>query len=254
MVGETCSSWGDSSGLARPAPGGPAPGGQTPGGQTRLAPRRRRQIGDTGEHGPAESSDRAGDQMPDGQTGRQRVLAGGQASGQRVLAGARDGGPALGGEAIGRGGGPVGCGSGRAPNGSPGDSSGHGQEIGLDGTDPGEPDGGATGGGPDDGLEDGPGGPGSGGASGGDSGRARLIPPRLYRISDIVDYSGVSRQTIHNYTTMGLIRETRRTPGGHRLYDETVFARLDRIADLRRQSLSLREIRLRVNSPLPEAI
>lgn len=79
-----------------------------------------------------------------------------------------------------------------------------------------------------------------------DPGLTRHIPPKLYRISEIVEYSGVSRQTIHNYTTMGLITEARRTPGGHRLYEEGVFARLDAIESLKRQKKSLREIRARL--------
>ncbi len=62
-------------------------------------------------------------------------------------------------------------------------------------------------------------------------------------MSEIVEYTGVSRQTIHNYTTMGLITERRRTPGGHRLYDESVFRRLDLIEEMKRQNQSLREIR-----------
>ncbi len=77
----------------------------------------------------------------------------------------------------------------------------------------------------------------------GGSRRRRPIPPKLYRISEIVEYSGVSRQTIHNYTTMGLITEARRTAGGHRLYDEKVFARLDLIEELKGENRSLREIR-----------
>jgi hypothetical protein len=60
------------------------------------------------------------------------------------------------------------------------------------------------------------------------------IPPRLYRIGDIVRNTTFSRQTIHNYTTMGLIREAERTEGGHRLYDESVFARLAVIDELRK--------------------
>ena len=60
------------------------------------------------------------------------------------------------------------------------------------------------------------------------------LPPRYYRIGDIVRYAGLSRQTIHNYTTMGLIREVQWTPGGHRLYDESVFYRLRQIASLKR--------------------
>jgi hypothetical protein len=72
---------------------------------------------------------------------------------------------------------------------------------------------------------------------------ARPLPPKLYRISEIVEYSGVSRQTIHNYTTMGLISEARRTSGGHRMYDESVFAQLDQIEKMKRSRKSLRDIR-----------
>ena len=71
----------------------------------------------------------------------------------------------------------------------------------------------------------------------------RPIPPKLYRMSEMVEYTGVSRQTIHNYTTMGLISESRRTPGGHRLYEESVFGRLDLIEEMKSQKKSLREIR-----------
>lgn len=68
-------------------------------------------------------------------------------------------------------------------------------------------------------------------------------PPKLYRIGEVVDYSGMSRQTIHNYTVMGLLRESKWTHGGHRLYDESVFERLDIITALRRQHNSLDVIR-----------
>ena len=60
------------------------------------------------------------------------------------------------------------------------------------------------------------------------------IPAKLYRIGELVDYTPFSRQTIHNYTIMGLIRETKWTEGGHRLYDETVFERLSEIMRLRK--------------------
>jgi len=58
-------------------------------------------------------------------------------------------------------------------------------------------------------------------------------PRRLYRASEIAAYFGVSRQTIHNYTTMGLITEEDRTEGNHRLYDESVFGALARIQRLK---------------------
>lgn len=71
------------------------------------------------------------------------------------------------------------------------------------------------------------------------SNRAFQIPAKLYRIGEVVRYSPFSRQTIHNYTIMGLIREAKWTEGGHRLYDETVFERLARITDLKKNKTLL---------------
>jgi len=68
------------------------------------------------------------------------------------------------------------------------------------------------------------------------------IPAKLYRIGEVVQYSPFSRQTIHNYTIMGLIRESQWTEGGHRLYDESVFERLSKIMELRKTK-TLFEIR-----------
>ncbi len=68
------------------------------------------------------------------------------------------------------------------------------------------------------------------------------IPTKLYRIGELVDYTPFSRQTIHNYTIMGLIREVKWTEGGHRLYDESVFERLSEIIRLRKTK-TLSEIR-----------
>jgi hypothetical protein len=71
----------------------------------------------------------------------------------------------------------------------------------------------------------------------------RPIPPKLYKIGEVAAYAQTSRQTIHNYTTMGLIQESRWSEGGHRLYDETVFPRLDEILGMKAQRRSLKEIR-----------
>jgi len=67
-------------------------------------------------------------------------------------------------------------------------------------------------------------------------------PPKLYRIGELVRYSPLSRQTIHNYTIMGLIHEEQWTEGGHRLYGESVFEELARIIELRKTK-SLYQIR-----------
>ena len=68
------------------------------------------------------------------------------------------------------------------------------------------------------------------------------VPAKLYRIGELVSYTPFSRQTIHNYTIMGLIREAKWSEGGHRLYDESVFGRLSQIIQLRKTK-TLSEIR-----------
>ena len=68
------------------------------------------------------------------------------------------------------------------------------------------------------------------------------IPAKLYRIGELVSSTPFSRQTIHNYTIMGLIHEAKWTEGGHRLYDESVFGRLSQIIQLRKTK-TLAEIR-----------
>jgi DNA-binding transcriptional MerR regulator len=70
-----------------------------------------------------------------------------------------------------------------------------------------------------------------------------VLPPRkLYKIGEVMEFSGLSRQTVHNYTQWGLISEAERTPKGHRLYGEDVFDRLRRIAELKK-TRTLKEIR-----------
>ncbi|MEK7450228.1 MAG: MerR family DNA-binding transcriptional regulator [Planctomycetota bacterium] len=72
-------------------------------------------------------------------------------------------------------------------------------------------------------------------------------PKKLYGVAEILRVLGennikVSRQTIHNYTMMGLIAESERTPAGHRLYNEGVFEQLRKIEMLKRHH-TLKEIK-----------
>lgn len=69
-----------------------------------------------------------------------------------------------------------------------------------------------------------------------------MLSRALYRIGDVMRFSGVSRQTLHNYTVFGLIREAERTQSGYRLYDERVFERLRRISEMK-DGHTLREIK-----------
>ena len=83
-------------------------------------------------------------------------------------------------------------------------------------------------------------------------------PERRFRIGELIRHTPFSRQTIHNYTIMGLIKESEWTEGGHRLYDESVFDRLAMIARLKKTK-SLSEIRhllcrSQVDVPNPETL
>lgn len=74
-------------------------------------------------------------------------------------------------------------------------------------------------------------------------------PPKRYKIGELADFTGLTRQTLHNYTRWGLIREVAWTQGGHRLYDETVFARLAQIMTMRPQH-TVAEIRAALDRQL----
>jgi DNA-binding transcriptional MerR regulator len=93
------------------------------------------------------------------------------------------------------------------------------------------------------------------GVIGGEGAEALRLPLKLYRVSEIADHLGLTRQTIHNYATIGLIAEEGQTPGGQRLFGESVFADLALILRLK-QTHRLHEIRRildgRRPSPAPE--
>jgi DNA-binding transcriptional MerR regulator len=69
-----------------------------------------------------------------------------------------------------------------------------------------------------------------------------VVPPKFYKIGEVMRYSGLSRQMIHSYTVIGLIAEADRTPSGHRLYGSDVFSRLQRIRQMQR-GMTLQEIK-----------
>jgi DNA-binding transcriptional MerR regulator len=85
----------------------------------------------------------------------------------------------------------------------------------------------------------------------GGDGAAVAVPRKLYRVSEIATHMGLTRQTLHNYATIGLITEERRTDGGQRLFDESVFERLALIQRLKRTH-RLHEIRRMLDVAAPE--
>ena len=66
---------------------------------------------------------------------------------------------------------------------------------------------------------------------------------KLYKIGEVMQYTSLSRQTLHNYTVAGLIHEARRTISGHRLYDELVFDRLEQIKIMQAKNYTLSQIK-----------
>jgi DNA-binding transcriptional MerR regulator len=75
-------------------------------------------------------------------------------------------------------------------------------------------------------------------------------PKKLYRSGEITHFTGVSRQTLHIYNQIGLIREIKTTGSGQKLYDESIFRVLETIKKLQREKLTLLQIKKRLNEDL----
>ncbi|MHC4958577.1 MAG: helix-turn-helix domain-containing protein [Planctomycetota bacterium] len=75
------------------------------------------------------------------------------------------------------------------------------------------------------------------------------LPEKLYRIGEVIEHSGLSRQTLHFYATIGLISEKKRTPSGYRLFPPSVFSQIERIKTLKAKGLTLRQIRETLEKP-----
>ena len=64
----------------------------------------------------------------------------------------------------------------------------------------------------------------------------------VYRASEFARRAGVTVRALHHYDRLGLLRPTRRTAAGYRLYAESDFARLQQIVTLKFIGLSLKQI------------
>ena len=65
----------------------------------------------------------------------------------------------------------------------------------------------------------------------------------LYRAQEFAERSGVTVRTLHHYDRLGLLKPSRYTEAGYRLYGERDFARLQQIVMLKFIGLSLKEIK-----------
>ena len=68
-------------------------------------------------------------------------------------------------------------------------------------------------------------------------------------VKEVAEISGVSVRTLHHYDAIGLLRPTRVTDAGYRLYDDTALGKLQTILLLRQLQFPLKEIRVILDSP-----
>ena len=61
-------------------------------------------------------------------------------------------------------------------------------------------------------------------------------------VTEVSKLTGVSVRALHHYDNIGLLKPTRVTEAGYRLYDDTALERLYMILVFRELGLSLKEI------------
>ncbi len=70
----------------------------------------------------------------------------------------------------------------------------------------------------------------------------------LFKAREFAELAGVTVRTLHHYDRLGLLKPSRYTEAGYRLYGERDFARLQQIVMLKFIGLSLKEIKELLNS------
>ena len=69
-------------------------------------------------------------------------------------------------------------------------------------------------------------------------------------VNEISKITGVSVRTLHYYDAIGLLKPSKITEAGYRLYDDTALSRLQSILFFRELQFSLKEIKSILDSPL----
>jgi DNA-binding transcriptional MerR regulator len=70
-----------------------------------------------------------------------------------------------------------------------------------------------------------------------------------WKVGELAERLGLTVRTLHHWDELGLLRPSRRTAAGHRLYGEEDLVRLQRILSLRQLGLPLDEIRTWLERP-----
>lgn len=68
-------------------------------------------------------------------------------------------------------------------------------------------------------------------------------------VKEVSKITGVSVRTLHHYDAIGLLKPTKVTEAGYRMYDDTALSRLQNILLFRELQLPLKEIKVILDSP-----
>ena len=72
--------------------------------------------------------------------------------------------------------------------------------------------------------------------------RGKSLRDGLHTAGQLARKSGLSRQTVHHYTVLGLIVPVERTEGGFRLYDDSALRRIRLVRGLLSTGYTLRDL------------
>ena len=71
----------------------------------------------------------------------------------------------------------------------------------------------------------------------------------MKKINEVSKVSGVSIRTLQYYDNIDLLKATKRTESGYRLYDDTALEQLQQILLFRELKFPLKEIKIMISSP-----
>src|SRR4051794_16119272 len=71
----------------------------------------------------------------------------------------------------------------------------------------------------------------------------------MWTVGQVAERSGVTVRTLHHYDEIGLVRPSRRSAAGYRLYADEDLVRLQHVVVYRRLGLALEEIAVLLDDP-----
>ena len=72
---------------------------------------------------------------------------------------------------------------------------------------------------------------------------------KLMSVHEVAELTGITARTLHYYDEIGLLKPTKVTEAGYRMYDDTALRRLQNILLFRELEFPLKEIKVILNSP-----